>query len=161
MIFTFFRQAGADDNPIFNWIFDLFGNLFPDTHLYKHPLIDISSFPFLKRKFLTFSDGAKKRRSIRYLLFCFEYPQKRGGFYGFERWGCIDYFYETGVNQGGFASSELLITSHTHYCIGVSRRSFRLFPRLGDFSIFSRFSIPYTGVLVFRHRHYEAATSVT
>jgi hypothetical protein len=36
-------------------------------------------------------------------------------------------------------ASELLITSHTTICIGVSRRSSRLFPRLGDFSLIFSF----------------------
>ncbi|KAL0470926.1 hypothetical protein QR685DRAFT_571961 [Neurospora intermedia] len=98
MIFSFSRQAGGD-NPIFHWIFDLFGNLSSDTQpvqtsFNRHKLLSLPG-----AKVLDIFGRRKKTKIHRYLLFVFEYPKKRGGVYGFERWSCFDFFHETGVTK--------------------------------------------------------------
>lgn len=99
MIFSIFpgRQGATTQSSTGSSTFS--ATFFPIPNLYKqHPLIDISSFPFMKRKFLTFSDGAKNEDLSVPLVF-FEYPKKRGGVYGFERWGCFDFLHEMGVTK--------------------------------------------------------------
>lgn len=75
MIFSFSRQ-GRGRQPNLRLDLRPFRQPFlPIPNLYKHPLIDISLFPFLKRKFLTFSDGAKNEDLSVPLVF-FRIPKK-------------------------------------------------------------------------------------
>lgn len=140
MIFSFSRQAGGD-NPIFNWIFDLFGNFFPDTQpvqtsFNRHKLLSL-----LEAKVLDIFGRRKKRRSIGTSCFFLEYPKKRGDVSGFERWGCFDFFTKRAFTKVVLHASELLITSHNylHRCLTT------------EFSAFSSPRRLFSYFLVFRY----------
>jgi len=87
-LLNFSRQAGGD-NPIFNWIFDLFGNLFSDTQpvqttsFNRHKLLSLH-----EAKVLDIFGRRKKRRSIGTSCF-FRIPKKARWCLRFRKMGLL------------------------------------------------------------------------
>ncbi|KAK3345368.1 hypothetical protein B0H65DRAFT_203978 [Neurospora tetraspora] len=151
MIFSFSRQAGGD-NPIFNWIFDLFGNLFSDTQpvqtsFNRHKLLSL-----LEAKVLDIFGRRKKRRSIGTSCF-FSNTQKSAVVSTVSKDGAALIFFTKRALPRWFCilrTTNHFTHNYLHRCLTTE---FSAFSSPRRYFLFSRFFDTIHGVVVFRHRH--------